>query len=175
MGYDCYVVEKDKRVQALEAEMDMYEAGEIAREVYMDLLKKKFDLLDETGDYFQANISGMGWLSEIMQKIGMLDAKTDMPRFEWENEAQGEENIKAGSDSPGIPWWKFSSNDGWHVTEEECREALALYHAFIAINGPELPIPQEELDDPDQGMNKFFAEWLVFIHHASTRGGFRVY
>lgn len=96
-------------------------------------------------NYFRLNIFGMSRWTAAMSQLGMLSEGGQPPSFaeapkgyrdkEWEDmpvwfrdqeEAKLADHDLAG---PGIPWWKFSSNDGWHVTAQECRQAVEAFAA----------------------------------------------
>ena len=62
---------------------------------------------------------------------------------------------------PGIPTHKLSSNDGWHVTDKECAEALAAYEAAMQAG---IPHPAAFADDV-----------IPFLRAAANYQGFRVY
>lgn len=63
--------------------------------------------------------------------------------------------------TPGIPTFKFSSNDGWHVTVDECQQALLAYQRAL-----ELGIPQPE---------EFYGDFIPFLRHAAEQDGFEVH
>ena len=98
--------------------------------------------------YFRLNNGGMGRYADAMHDLGMahhsesvLDwAKSpDYPEDYDDNQASADAYDQAmdtftgahGSpaDKPTIPMHKFSSNDGWFVTPEEIRAALAAWDA----------------------------------------------
>jgi len=62
---------------------------------------------------------------------------------------------------PGIPVHKLASGDGWHVTAEECGEAVAAYE-FATTTGT--PHPDAFADDV-----------LPFLRTAARHDGFRVH
>lgn len=70
--------------------------------------------------------------------------------------------LSASGDTPGIPFWKLCSNDGWHVTPEECQAAL---DAYEAAGKPEVEKEHRE----------WWAEWLDYLAYSTTHGGFRVH
>lgn len=68
-----------------------------------------------------------------------------------------------GDGPPGIPLHKVDgSNDGWLVTEQEIRDALAV---IDATGTPEL----------EGRMVEFWTRWVEFLRAASTQGGFRTW
>ncbi|WP_062516473.1 hypothetical protein [Demequina gelatinilytica] len=68
-----------------------------------------------------------------------------------------------GDGPPGIPLHKIDgSNDGWLVTEQEIRDALAVIDAS--------PPPALE-----GRMAEFWTAWVEFMRAASTKGGFRTW
>lgn len=63
--------------------------------------------------------------------------------------------------TPGIPSHKFTSNDGWHVTREECEQALEIYEKALA-NGRAHP--------------EFFRDDVIpFLRCAAKHDGFEVW
>ncbi|WP_327667926.1 MULTISPECIES: hypothetical protein [unclassified Streptomyces] len=66
--------------------------------------------------------------------------------------------------TPGIPAYKLTSNDGWLVTEREITSAL---EAWNKAN----PNDQKEVQTEFPWWN----EWLDFLKFNAERGGFRVY
>ena len=63
----------------------------------------------------------------------------------------------------GIPWWKLDSNDYWHVTSEECRQALEAWE----LSG----MPP---DEADPWFDEWWADWLRFIEAGAAVDGFYV-
>lgn len=80
-----------------------------------------------------------------------------------EYEAEGNRVLDwHGPEIPGIPIHKVcTSNDGWHVTREECRAALKLYESAIR-DGKEHPT---EFDD----------DFMPFLQSAAEADGFEVH
>lgn len=68
----------------------------------------------------------------------------------------------------GIPSHKFSSNDGWWVTPEECRAALAAYEKNASM---------KELILADAGIADaaYWDKWIKFIRGAADHDGFKVH
>lgn len=64
--------------------------------------------------------------------------------------------------SPLPPWHKFDSNDGWIVTEDECKAMLA------AIAGRGQPASAEGLNSTT------WPEFIKFLTHCAAHGGFEV-
>ncbi|MBO1332547.1 hypothetical protein [Streptomyces sp. VRA16 Mangrove soil] len=66
--------------------------------------------------------------------------------------------------TPGIPAYKLTSNDGWLVSEREIKTALDAW---------------DKTDPADQKQVRcefpWWDEWLEFLRYNSKRGGFRVY
>lgn len=62
--------------------------------------------------------------------------------------------------TPGIPTHKFSTNDGWHVTRDECAQALESYRRALLVRLH----PTEFRDD-----------FIPFLIVATTRDGFEVW
>lgn len=61
---------------------------------------------------------------------------------------------------PGIPTHKLTSGDGWHVTADECTEALAAYELATTAGAPH--------------PNAFAADVVPFLRRAARYDGFRV-
>lgn len=119
---------------------------------------------DGNGQYFRLNIWGMGEYREVMERHGMVDWSVDPPPDpeDWDDD---EQRLRWQTDVPaktfGIAGYKLCSNDGWLVTPEECRSALAAWESSEnKVN--------ETLDD-------YWFSWLRFIEGAIEAGGFRVY
>lgn len=180
--------------RAAAKERDKYERGSaeyMAAQVEVDQAYEAWD--DVRDDYFRLNISGMSWCRDFMIERGMAyeHRGLEWPRFEWpkrENFERGEdydvaqveaeeeytklttpilEHHPEGGDT--IPTFKFSSNDGWHVTEAECAAAVAAARAA----GGDSPtyLNQEGVWEPVNWWEK----WVDYLDRASKRGGFRVH
>ena len=63
-------------------------------------------------------------------------------------------------DTPGIPAHKLRSNNGWHVTREECVQALATYDEAVA-GGAAHP-------------ESFREDLVPFLRTAAAHDGFEV-
>lgn len=150
---------------------------------------EQLDALDKTIDqlrgYFRLNIWGMGVALDHMQSLGMLYSLEDRRYPEFPKpEAFGlvehpddEDGWVAGTperayldaheavlawhpaDPAGIGSWKFGSNDGWIVTPEEIRAALA--RAADAPAREDLP--------------KWWGDWVAYLQRAATLGGVEVH
>jgi len=67
-----------------------------------------------------------------------------------------------GPEIPGIPVHKVcGSNDGWHVTKEECKAALGLYERHIAKGG--------------QHPEAFGDDFIPFLRESARGDGFEVH
>ena len=79
-------------------------------------------LTDPTGSgSWWFGVGGMAELRDRMRAAGVLDEETPMPLRPAEDEAALLAWRSQRSPNPGkVPAWKFSSNDGWVVTPEEC-------------------------------------------------------
>lgn len=161
--------------------------------------------------YFRLNIWGMGRCRTAMYEAGMIynsHTETPWPVYSPPTSAEGGaealrqaeqdyddahqkacEPIRAEHPEGGdtIPDHKFGSNDGWHVTEEECAAAVKAWRAYDAARTKALPAPDAmppleqdgtEADDesPAGTFNAvWWPEWIAFLDRASRRGGFKVY
>jgi hypothetical protein len=65
-------------------------------------------------------------------------------------------------DQPVIPSHKFTTNDGWHVTKDECTAALAAYDAAMAAGKPH---PEDW----------FRSDLIPFLRLAAEFDGFEVH
>ena len=75
----------------------------------------------------------VGWSEEIERSVGITpEGREHVRRCEVVRSTHSE------CGTPGIPTFKFSSNDGWHVTRDECAQALGLYHDAM-LNGAQHP------------------------------------
>lgn len=76
------------------------------------------------------------------------------------------DHLKANDDTlPGINAEKFSSNDGWHVTANECASAIAHWNAASDAQ-------QKETIDT---LGPYWLEWIDFLTRATKQDGFTVY
>lgn len=156
-------------------------------------LERLFDeMYSLPSEYYRLNIWGMGRCRDLMLEREMiyLTQGPDFPDLpypkredfdspekyeaafsEWEEKYEElSEPVKALHPEGGdvIPSHKFGSNDGWHVTEEECAAAVA------AARASELPAPTV-IEDGLEVAVSWWPEWVDFLDRASKRGGFRVY
>lgn len=111
--------------------------------------------------YLRLNIWGMGNAREIMTDFGMIT---------WEHQARSwnsARNVDPTNHDHGegpIPGYKFCSNDGWHVTERECSEAIEAWESF-----------DEQARQGIAEENPWFARFVEYIEVASRNGGFKVW
>lgn len=123
------------------------------------------DCGNEPDNYFRANISGMHrFLMPAMRKAGMIiecDYEGEWPKVSSDDHPEYVAFVGQQVEAPGIPAFKFSSNDGWWVRADECETAIAIYKE----NGE--PRPGE--------YNDFWDDWIAFINLASIFDGFRVW
>ena len=120
-------------------------------------------------DSFRLNIFGMGRYREYMELAGMLDNEWAGPEYHEGDQAGWDEAVMTQPREvpDGIPTYKFCSNDGWLVTPEEIRSALAAMEQCDV----------EELNRrlQDGGDNAYWADWLRFLQRAEKAEGFRVW
>ncbi|WP_370973926.1 hypothetical protein [Amycolatopsis sp. cg9] len=76
-------------------------------------------------------------------------------------QVQADHGTHGAARLPGIPWHKLASGDGWHVTGDECAEALAAYEIALAAGA----------DHPAA----FADDVIPFLRTAARYGGFRVH
>lgn len=67
--------------------------------------------------------------------------------------------------TPGIDAIKFSSNDGWVVTREECASAVAVWDS----------LPQEERDRVVASEGDYWLSWIEYLRGGAVLDGFSVH
>lgn len=72
--------------------------------------------------------------------------------------------VEADHGGPGIPGYKFTSNDGWLVTPREIEAALKAYD-----NADPKDRDAVSQDEP------WWPSWIAYLSFARERGGFRVH
>jgi hypothetical protein len=166
-------VGRSERYAAAQAEVDRY-----------------YKLLDETNvGYFRLNIWGMGIARQIMQERGMIHYEGDHPDwplvedfgFSSENEyyeASEDDDRKMSYDAanrqvkvfspevPGIPAWKFGSNDGWVVTP------IDIGGAMVRLRESGL---SEVMPTYDGHTVDWWPDWIEWMNLAAAHGGFEVW
>jgi hypothetical protein len=141
---------------------------------------------DEEGTYLGRNIWGMAPTVEALVRLGMA-FWSDMPDFPESDHLTRDDYDDDGAPASerakvymqavertladhgagdaeyigGIPAHKFSSNDGWHVTDKECVEALNAYEVSIQAGDAH---PEALHDDV-----------IPFLRTAAKYEGFRVF
>jgi hypothetical protein len=137
---------------------------------------------------YQLSGWGMGLVGKLMIVSGVLDVSIPMPKLAPSFMGRTVENLKAllglgrvatlqerlelsADDSNRVPAYKFSTNDGWLVTENECRAIAAALNALT----PEL----KELARGDSRISqaefeKLGKSWAQYNEAASQNGGYRV-
>lgn len=68
----------------------------------------------------------------------------------------------------GIPWEKFSTNDGWLVTPGQIEAALATYRGWDS-EGIKVALSEAGIEDTD-----LWTRWIDYLTRARELGGFRV-
>ena len=188
MGYDIYLVQTPlecraawKALQAAQADLSNAISAQLDNRVNALLNVQDLQVILGIGSaledphYFGANLGIMAGLEERMLECGMLitegsapsgppieSATPGMTSDEWER-TFGYLSFHP-PEAVGIPWWKLSSNDGWHVTAEECRQAI---EAWAECN--------ERRDDPFMEGPDYWADWLRYLALAASTDGFDVY
>jgi len=162
----------------------MMNIGRFARMGYdMQHVTMPSDAPEEDEGYFRLNIWGMSQYREAMFLIGMLDTSPepdtgwpkDPPGIDWDEFYEDRNSypeyrealeafLSAKGSGTGIGAWKFTSNDGWIVTPEECVEALDSYA------GAMFPDPFD-----DDAANEYWHKWIKYLTDAIGRDGFRVW
>ena len=152
-----------------------------------DAAQAKVEEADEALDaarteYFRLNISGMGYCLDWMFTYGMaFPAKyegdwPEYPKIPDDATAEQEDHLHdtyTGAARPflsqhpdgtlGIPSFKFGSNDGWIVTEDECAYAVKAWEEAGS------PVPEYEGEPV-----RWWPRWIEFLRRGSIRGGFAV-
>lgn len=144
--------------------------------------------------YFRLNIWGMGNWRDAMDQVGMVhDAPfpgfPEYPgdeHYDWDEEynrtpktpqAEAYEaklaTALAEHGSPGMAMHKFCSNDGWHVTKEECASAVAAWEEYCDDGGPILDEEKELLYPVED--RSYWDEWITFLTYGATHDGFIVW
>lgn len=181
----------DKAVRARDENTNPDKAEELQEAVV-----KAYDEMDRVDkNYFRLNIFGMSRMYDDMAKLSMVeDVRTpDFPQagdfgvqgdvfYDLDEEARKthpvfgpyaraiDEHLSASFGASVIPGHKFGSNDGWLVTPDEIRAALAKLEALPDTD----LVPVRDQWATDAGDN-VFDDWVGFLRFAADRGGFRVY
>jgi hypothetical protein len=135
------------------------------------------NLAPQDPTYFRANIHTMGILRRIMLDHGMLITSGSHPAFAaydsaWLKDSPAYEAWRRAEDhvtafhpegEVGVPWWKLSSNDNWHVTAEECEQALEAWHRSA-----------DDLEPLKPSHDSIWRAWLSFLRRGVVAEGFRV-
>lgn len=182
-----------KLVDAAVEERNKHERGTPEYNAVIKEVERLFDeMYSLPSEYYRLNIFGMGRCRDIMLEREMIylshcpdfpdlphpqredfdsEEKYEAACSEWDEKYEElcdpvRELHPEGGD--GIPSHKLGSNDGWHVTEEECAAAVA------AARASELPAPTV-IENGLEVAVSWWPEWVDFLDRASKRGGFRVY
>lgn len=142
----------------------------------------------EKEEYFRANIWGMKFLRKMMKLAG-VDFDTEETRY-CKPEEDDEGNVCQHS-QVGSLYLCFCSNDGWHVTPENCRhiaEKLQNFTLPLDEDHPErdmlawitdekekqriLALPRKPITDDDR---EFVNNFIEFCVKAADQGGFYVW
>lgn len=145
---------------------------------------------DDPRNYLRRNIWGANSLADAMIKLGMAYSVEQSPRFpdpddygviSWNDEGEpvgqrAEEYQSAvnevlaqhpldslgTADVPGVPVHKIcGSNDGWHVTAQECQQALDVYRKRMA--------------EGDQHPESFCDDVIPFLEACAQGDGFETH
>lgn len=131
---------------------------------------------------FRLNNYGMAKYCDAMLNLGMMH-HSNTPKIDWhampidydteEEEAAFYEisdrltGQHGDNPAPTIPSHKFSTNDGWHVTEPEIRAALDAWDSRAER--------ETTHDTDDVTATDYWAEFIAWLRLAADNGGFRVY
>lgn len=133
--------------------------------------------------YFRLSNGGMGRYADAMAELGMAHESTsgldwsEAPEYPEDDDndekmaayTEAMDNYLGGHGTPAdptIPLHKFSTNDGWFVTPDEIRAALAAWDAH-------------DLDGLDQDTHvtietDYWGEFIAWLRLAAEHDGFRV-
>ncbi|QVJ00406.1 hypothetical protein KGD82_16735 [Nocardiopsis eucommiae] len=127
----------------------------------------------EPGSFPQAHEHGTTW--EHVWTVGdeaAPDPDADTPKL-TEEQAEAARDFATRlethlsqhpGDTPGIPSFKFSTNDGWLVTPEECKAAAQAARAATPT----------QLDANVGPEREYWGRWVEYLEKAAEHGGFRV-
>ena len=80
-----------------------------------------------------------------------------------------------GTEQPGIPLHKFSTNDGWHVLPAEAEAAVRIWQQFVTGNGEEAAANMVNNTLWDGAIGDHWARWLAYLAGAIRHDGFEVH
>jgi len=132
--------------------------------------------------YFRLNGTGMWRYLDAMLALGMAHDQAS-PGVDWSalpDYDDGEDAYYETSDrltgihpgdDPTIQTFKFSSNDGWYVTPDECRAAVAAWEA----HQPEGLPPDLADDHRSITETPYWGKWIEYLRRAADNDGFRVH
>lgn len=157
--------------------------GESAKDT--DALYEKYAALAYAGD-FRLNIFGMSRYRTAMFELGMMHASTyPVSSDEWETlpeyeddsdeaayyEAKDKLTARHGDSTlPTLPSHKFGSNDGWLVTPDEIRAALAKWDEWNSEDHQDVDAEVTEVISSD-----YWGKWIAYLRLAADHDGFRVH
>lgn len=144
--------------------------------------------------YLRRNIFGMAPLRDALSAIGMCYSEeygapqwSDVPKWSDvlrdcdgdEEEAQRRYEavvqpvLSWRAERPGIPVRKLCSNDGWHVTREECEDVVKAIEEFLAMD-PDQRNSNYPIEVYEE-FTKYDQDVLVFFKACAAGDGFRVW
>lgn len=131
--------------------------------------------------YFSLNMRGMGSYRDVMLALGMAhESASPVQSYEWSDLPDHDDDEAAyyeaadrltgqhPGDYPTIPSFKFSTNDGWWVTPEECAAAVAQWDAQGIP--ADLPTAQRLIVE-----EAYWGRWIEYLRLAAQHDGFRVH
>ncbi|WNT44968.1 hypothetical protein SEA_ABBYDAISY_75 [Arthrobacter phage AbbyDaisy] len=132
--------------------------------------------------YFRLNGHGMWRYLEVMLALGMAHDHAS-PEIDWASLPDyddGEDAYYEASDKltgihpgddPTIPTFKFSSNDGWYVSPDECRASVSAWDARQTEG-----LPADLADDLRSITDtSYWGKWINYLRLAADNQGFRVH
>lgn len=76
------------------------------------------------------------------------------------------------ADTPGIPFHKFSSNDGWLVLPAECEAAVRIWEMAVKERGEDSVLAEVERFTKN---TDYWLAWIEYLRGAARHGGFEVW
>lgn len=149
----------------------------------MSIRTRPGEYMSDDAGYFGLNNNGMMKYERLMHYFGMMhDSKSPVEEWpSWDNSLPEDEADKkytlemekttephGNEPFPTIPSHKFSSNDQWIVTKEECQEALKRYEDHNASH-VDMWVRYVGCSPVE-----YWQKWIDFLRLAAKHEGFRV-
>ena len=149
-----------------------------AAQRYVETTAAILDRADVT--YFRLNVWGMTSVRRVLYAAGAVHAHGAHPPWpEVSRDEAGEETAELvetlayAPEVPGVPLWKFGTNDGWIVTPVECRGAAEKWRenrdeALTAV------VDEAEDEAGARALLELCDRFVAWMEAMAERGGFRV-